>query len=107
MPLEHIVNDLFIRLAAERGLSAQHNKENDTHRPIVALGCVASFKHLWRDVVRCTVRSIHHFILGNALGEAEINELDVGVVVFFEKEEVLRLDISNTWLQNKIAAMIP
>lgn len=107
MSLQHIVYNLFIRFTAKRRLSTQHNKENDTHGPIVALGRVAAFQHLWRDVVRCAVGSIHNFIFGNALSETEVNELDVGVVVFFEEEEVLRFDISITWLQNKIAAKIP
>ena len=91
---EYVVDDFFVCFAAKRRLSRKHDEEDDSHRPVVALGRVASLQHLRGDIVRCSVWSIHDFVLAHLFGETEVDQLDVRVVVLIIEQEVLRLDIS-------------
>ena len=92
--MEHIIDDLLVRFTAKGRLSAEHDVEDNTHAPVITLGGVTSFKDFGSDIVRCAVWRVHYLVLANALGQTEVNELDVSVFAFFIKQEVLRLDIS-------------
>ena len=59
--MEHIVEDFVVVLAPIGRLATQHDKEYNTHGPVIALGCIASLKHLWGNVVRCP-ESCGHFL---------------------------------------------
>ena len=106
LSFEYIVDNLFIRFAAKRWLSTHHNEKDHAHGPIVTLGCVTSPEHLRSNVVWSPIRCSHNLIRIDTLGEAEVNEFHVGIIVLFEQKEILWLDVSNVQLQNEIKIWI-
>lgn len=93
LAVQNIVNDILIRLTSEWWFTAQHDEHDDTHGPHVTLGGVTTFQHFWRNVVRCSIWLVHDLIGVHSLGQPEINELDVRVIVLLIQQKVLRLDI--------------
>lgn len=91
---ENVLDNLFICPPSEWRLARHHDEHHYTHRPVVALGGVGPFEYFRRDVVGGAVRGIHNFRLRNAFGKAKINKLDVGVIILFEQQKVLRLDVT-------------
>ena len=92
--MQHVVDDVFVRLTAERRLATEHNVHDDAHGPDVTLGRVTALQHFWRDVVGRSVRLVHHLVGNYALGEAKVDKLDVSIIVFFVEQEVLWLDVA-------------
>lgn len=93
LTFKDVVNDLFVLLATKGRLAGQHDEQDNAHGPVVTLGGVTALEHLRCDVVGCTIGRIHHLVLTDALGETEIDQLDVRVIILFVQEEVLRLNI--------------
>jgi hypothetical protein len=57
--VQHIIEDLVIVLASEGRSPAQHDEHDYSHRPVVALGCIASLQDFWGDIVGSSVWSCH------------------------------------------------
>lgn len=92
--LQHCVNYLLVAAASEWRLPTEHDVHHYAHRPVVTLGGVASLEHLGRNVVGSAVGRIHDLVFADSLREPEVNQLDVGVIILFEQQEVFGLDIS-------------
>lgn len=94
LAVQHIVDDIFVLLATKWRLAAQHNEHDDAHGPDVALRRITALEHLGRNIVRSTVGLVHDLVRNDALGEAEIDELNVRFVALLVQQEVLGLDIT-------------
>ena len=94
--MQHVVDYVFILLASERWFTAKHNKHNYTHGPYIALRGITSLEHFWSNIIRRSIRLIHHLVRVDTLGQPKINQLDMTVVILLVKQEVLRLDIPVT-----------
>ena len=95
--LQDISEDLLVVVALERRISTKEDKENDTETPNIAGLVVVAFEYFWGDIVRSTddgVHALNFLLLREALGEAEIDQLDLGVLGSVVHEEVLRLQVS-------------
>ena len=93
------VNDFLVALSAKGRLTGEHDEQNDAHGPVVALSRIAALEHLGCDVVRGAIRGVHYLILADSLGEAEINQLDMRIIVLLVQQKVLRLDVSKSSVQ--------
>lgn len=88
------MQDLIIILSAKWWPPAQHDVHDDSHGPVVALGCVGTFQDLWGDVVWSTVRRGHQLVRRHLLRKTEIYQLDMRIVVVLVQKEILRFNIS-------------
>lgn len=75
------MEDLIIVFAAKWRAAAQHNEHHNSHRPVVALRCIASLQNLWGYVVRSTIGCSHELVLRDFLGEPEVYQLNMRIVV--------------------------
>lgn len=94
--LKYVLNNFFVWSSSKRWFPAQHNKKNDTHRPVIALCCIAAFQNFGCNVVRRSIGGIHDLIFANSFSQPKVNQLNIWIVVFLKQQEVLGFYIPNT-----------
>ena len=92
--MQDIINNVLVLFTTKWRLAAQHNKHDNAHGPDIALGRITALEHLGRNIVRGTVRLVHDLVGNDALGKAEVDQLDMGLVAFLVKQEVLGFNIT-------------
>lgn len=79
--LANFIHDLFVCAAREGRASTQQDIHDDSNAPHIAHLVVASSEDLRGDVVGCPQHQLHLLILRKELRSAEVNELDVVLVL--------------------------
>mmetsp|Transcript_65300 Transcript_65300/g.181581 ORF Transcript_65300/g.181581 Transcript_65300/m.181581 type:complete len:487 (-) Transcript_65300:174-1634(-) len=96
VPQPHLGKHLRIRLAEERRISAHEHVHDDAAAPQVAEVVVLSGKHLRRDVVRRARLRREHLIGLEGTGQAEVDNLEVGLLYRIRRheDEILGLQVA-------------